>query len=100
MAATRIMPIHLNKGGTPAKALSDVIGYVGNPEKTDKGYLISSFHCSRETAAADFMLLRQSLYTIFTDFAMGYKKIHNSQNTKTNQQNNERNNMARKSDKN
>ena len=60
MAATRIMPIHLNKGGTPAKALSDVIGYVGNPEKTDKGYLISSFHCSKETAAADFMLLRQS----------------------------------------
>ena len=37
MATTRIMPLHVGKGRTVGKAISDIIGYVKNPEKTDHG---------------------------------------------------------------
>ena len=34
MATTRIIPLHTGKGRTVGKAISDIIGYVKNPEKT------------------------------------------------------------------
>ena len=37
MATTRIIPLHTGKGRTVGKAISDIIGYVKNPEKTDHG---------------------------------------------------------------
>ena len=37
MATTRIMPLHAGKGRTVGKAISDIIDYVKNPEKTDHG---------------------------------------------------------------
>ena len=36
MATTRIIPLHTGKGRTVGKAISDIIGYVKNPEKTDQ----------------------------------------------------------------
>ena len=40
MATTRIIPLHAGKGRTVGKAISDIIDYVKNPDKTDHGRLI------------------------------------------------------------
>ena len=45
MATTRIMPIHVGKGRTESRAISDIIDYVANPQKTDNGRLITGFAC-------------------------------------------------------
>ena len=37
MATTRIMPLHIGKGRTESRAISDIIDYVANPQKTDNG---------------------------------------------------------------
>ena len=37
MATTRIMPLHIGKGRTESQAISDIIDYVANPQKTDNG---------------------------------------------------------------
>ena len=42
MATTRIIPLHAGKGRTVGKAISDIIDYVKNPEKTDHSRLITS----------------------------------------------------------
>lgn len=39
MATTRIMPLHIGKGRTESRAISDIIDYVANPQKTDNGKL-------------------------------------------------------------
>ena len=36
MATTRIMPLHVGKGRTESRAISDIIDYVANPKKTDR----------------------------------------------------------------
>ena len=41
MATTRIMPLHVGKGRTESRAISDIIDYVANPQKTDNGKLIT-----------------------------------------------------------
>ena len=41
MATTRIMPLHVGKGRTESRAISDIIDYVANPQKTDDGKLWS-----------------------------------------------------------
>ena len=45
MATTRIMPLHVGKGRTESRAISDVIDYVANPQKTDNGKLITGYAC-------------------------------------------------------
>ena len=37
MATTRIMPLHIGKGRTESRAISEIIDYVANPQKTDHG---------------------------------------------------------------
>ena len=39
MATTRIMPLHIGKGRTESQAISDIIDYAANPQKTDNGRL-------------------------------------------------------------
>ena len=53
MATTRIMPLHIGKGRTESQAISDIIDYVANPQKTDNGKLITSYGCDSRTADAD-----------------------------------------------
>ena len=43
MATTRIMPLHIGKGRTESRAISDIIDYVVNPQKTDNGKLITGY---------------------------------------------------------
>ena len=48
MAATRIIPLHIKKGQSLVRCLSDRIGYSQNPEKTEDGELITSYACTPE----------------------------------------------------
>ena len=42
MATTRIMPLHIGKSRTESQAISDIIDYVENPQKTDNRKLITA----------------------------------------------------------
>lgn len=59
MAATCIMSIHINKGKTARQSIAARLDYIMNPKKTDGGILVSTYACSPETAADEFMLFRQ-----------------------------------------
>jgi len=59
MATTRIMPLHTGKGRTESKAISDMIDYVANPQKTDNGKLITGYECDSRTADAEFLLAKR-----------------------------------------
>ena len=59
MATTRIMPLHAGKGRTVGQAISKIIDYVANPQKTDKGRLITSFQCNSKMADAEFLYAKQ-----------------------------------------
>ena len=63
MAATRIMSIHINKGKTARQCIGERLDYIMNPKKTDGGILVSTYACSPETAADEFMLFRQEYQT-------------------------------------
>ncbi|EGX75259.1 hypothetical protein HMPREF9457_01273 [Dorea formicigenerans 4_6_53AFAA] len=54
METTRIMPLHVGKGRTESRAISDIIDYVANPQKTDNGKLITGYGCDSRTADAEF----------------------------------------------
>ena len=53
------MSLHTGKGRTLGKAISDIIDYVENPEKTDGGRLISSYQCDSRVADAEFLLSKR-----------------------------------------
>ena len=59
MATTRIMSLHIGKGRTVGKAISDIIDYVENPDKTDGGRLISSYQCDSRIADAEFLFAKR-----------------------------------------
>ena len=66
MATTRIMPLHIGKGRTESRAISDIIDYVANPQKTDNGKLITGYGCDSRTADAEFLLAkRQYNFPVF-----------------------------------
>ena len=58
MATTRIMPLHIGKDRTESQAISDIIDYVANPQKTDLGRLITGYRCDCQTADAEFLLAK------------------------------------------
>ena len=59
MATTRIMSLHVGKGRTESRAISDIIDYVANPKKTDNGRLITGYACDSRTADAEFLLAKR-----------------------------------------
>lgn len=60
MATTAIIPLHINKGKTAGKCIKERLDYIMNPGKTQGGTLVSSHACAPETAANEFMLLRNA----------------------------------------
>ncbi len=64
MAATRIIPMHHNKGRTVAQCLKDRIDYAENKEKTEDGEFISSYACDPETAEEEFMLSKREYFRL------------------------------------
>ena len=59
MATTRLMALHIGKGRTFSTAIRDIINYVENPEKTERGQLITSYQCSSQIADAEFLLFKK-----------------------------------------
>ena len=59
MATTNLIPVHTGKDGSIIKTLRRVIGYVENPDKTEKGNLITCYQCDPRTAAEEFALDRR-----------------------------------------
>ena len=61
MAATRLIALHANKGRTVAQSLGDRTDYAKNPEKTEKGELVTAYGCDPMTVDKEF-LLQKRLY--------------------------------------
>ena len=59
MAATRLIALHVNKGKTVAQCLKDRTDYAQNPEKTQKGELVTGFQCDPMTADEEFLLSKR-----------------------------------------
>ena len=62
MAASRLIPLHINKGKTIAQCLADRIDYFQNAEKTNGGEYISSYGCDSETANQEFLLSKRQYF--------------------------------------
>lgn len=58
------MPLHTGKGRTESKAISDIIDYVANPQKTDNGKLITGYGCDSRTADAEFLLAKRQYIAV------------------------------------
>ena len=64
MATTRIMPLHTGKDRSVGTAISDIIDYVKNPQKTENGRLITASGCDSRTADAEFLLSKRQYKTL------------------------------------
>lgn len=74
MATTRLMPLHIGKGSSSGKVISRVIGYVGNPDKTQSGELVTGYACNPQTADMEFQLSRR-IYLTTTNHAPAKNEI-------------------------
>ena len=59
MAATRLIAQHKNKGKSVAACLKSRTDYAQNPDKTNRGELVSNYECSPLTADEEFMLSKR-----------------------------------------
>ena len=59
MATTRLIPLHSGKGRSEGTAIRDILDYSKNPEKTERGELITSYACDHRTADAEFLLAKR-----------------------------------------
>ena len=59
MAATRLIALHANKGRTVAQSLGDRTDYAKNPEKTEKGELVTAYGCDPMTVDEEFLLQKR-----------------------------------------
>lgn len=64
MAATRLIPLHVNKGRSVAACLEARTDYAKNPEKTEKGALVTSYECDPMTVDEEFMLSKRKYQQI------------------------------------
>ena len=59
MAAVRLIALHASKGRSVAKCLGDRTDYAKNPEKTQKGELVTAYGCDPITVDEEFMLQKR-----------------------------------------
>lgn len=59
MAATRLIPLHINKGKTIAQCLAERTDYSQNGKKTKGGEYVTSYECAPETADQEFLLSKR-----------------------------------------
>ena len=59
MATTCLMPLHVGKGRNVGTAISDIIDYVENPDKTEKGQLVTSYGCNARIADKEFLFAKK-----------------------------------------
>ena len=65
VAISKLKPRKISDGKSIRQYLADRIDYGKNPEKTDGGRLVSTYQCSPETAAEEFVISKR-LYTNLT----------------------------------
>ena len=65
LAATRLIALHKSKGKSVAACLKSRTDYAKNPDKTNRGELVSSYECSPLTADEEFMLSKRQ-YELMT----------------------------------
>ena len=59
MATTRLIALHQRKGQSIAHSLSERTDYAKNPEKTEKGELVTGYACDPMTADEEFLLQKR-----------------------------------------
>lgn len=59
MATTRLIALHINKGHTVADCLKARTDYASNPEKTEKGELVTGYECDPMTCDEEFLLSKR-----------------------------------------
>ena len=59
MAAIRLIAMHVNKGKTLAQCLEARTDYAQNPEKTEKGNLVTAYECDPMTCDEEFLLSKR-----------------------------------------
>ena len=59
MATTRLIPLHAGEGRSIGTAISDIIEYVENPDKTNGFQLISGYQCDSRFADAEFLFSKK-----------------------------------------
>ena len=57
--ATRLISLHVNKRKTIAQSLGDRTDYAKNPEKTEKGELVTGYQSDSMTVDEEFMLSKR-----------------------------------------
>ena len=75
MAATRIMSIHINKGKTARQCIGERLDYIMNPKKTDGGILVSTYACSPEAAADEFIEQSDGANVFWGDDVAEYDRL-------------------------
>ena len=68
MAATRLIPLHENKGKTVSKCLKDRIDYAKNGEKTEHGEFVSAYECNPE-------IVDQEFYSSRTEYLKDHRDV-------------------------
>ena len=59
LAATWLRALHVNKGKTIAQTITERTDYAGNPDKTNKGELVTGYACDPHTVDAEFLLSKR-----------------------------------------
>lgn len=66
MAATRLIAMHPRQGRSVAKSLGERTDYAKNPEKTEKGDLVTTYQCDPFTVDEEFISRQASGCTELT----------------------------------
>lgn len=59
MATTRLIPLHVGEGRSLGAAISDIIEYVENPDKTNGFQLVTGYQCDSRSADAEFLFSKR-----------------------------------------
>lgn len=57
MATTCLMSLHTGKERTVGQAISDILDYSKNPQKTDNGKLITRWQCAARSRTPSFFFI-------------------------------------------
>ncbi|MCL2516947.1 MAG: relaxase/mobilization nuclease domain-containing protein [Oscillospiraceae bacterium] len=74
MATTWIKPLHIGSKRARSTVVSDIIGYIKNPQKTDGGSLIAAYGCDSRSADDEFMLAKRE-YEDITGRSQGRRDV-------------------------
>ena len=61
MAATRLIPMHLQKSRSMGQCLKERTDYAKNDEKTEAGQFVSSYECDPSTVDLEFEITKISM---------------------------------------